>query len=257
MAWSDIPLCCGGEDGGVRGLIVAVSLVGLLGSLLGCGPQRKPELKEIVPPKPPHCPDLPEVVNVTLAGGKLADVRILQVDDIKFYVPAAWLQLTDSPRRSLPTDVSSLGLYDPDVHKTECPGVAHKYVSQQMFDLGWRFVVRRSNAEPWILPNFTLETKIDGLSIVRPQAVTNPELMTSNTFEEKIFDWPTSTTPSARIVVVPNHLVAVYRWSKDNPVGSPEWKIARQSVLDFVIWLRTPPKDRDNDRIFELGVAEQ
>jgi hypothetical protein len=138
----------------------------------------------------------------------------------------------------------------------ECPGVVHKFVSKRnFFDLYFRFVVRRANAEPWILPNFSLETKVDNLSIRRLWGFNDPKYATPGMFEEKIFDSPPASS-SAYIFVVPKQLVAIYPWPKTKPVGSREWNRARADVINLVAWLRTSPTKRDNDRIFKLGVAK-
>lgn len=244
----------------MRKLALAISIAPFF-ALLGCGPTEN----EIVwqgdrrtanpPPKPPQCPELPELANVTKPDGTIIDVRIIQIDDVKFYVPANWNRWPDTLENLPATSDTALGRYDPDINAVECPGVVHRFVSKRAhLSIGWDFVVRRANAEPWIKPNFTLETKIDSVSIGRPRAVTDPSLKNERTFKDGIIDWPSDSSPAATIVVVPDHLTATYPWSKDKPVGSPEWEAARDDVIDLVNWLRTPPIRRENDRVFKLGV---
>lgn len=240
-----------------------MSLLGALLTLAGCGDEptfdawagdRKTENP---PPKPPNCPLLPELSNLTRANGSIIDVRIIQIDDVKIYAPRNWNRWTDSDAfaRKYPTTDSDLGLFDPDIHAIECPGVIHKWVSKRaMFDLGWRFVVRRSNDSPSIKPNFSLETKIDGFRIIRPMSVTNPKLASGDVFTDKFVDDGNDMTRGANIVLIPNHLVGAYPWPKSKPVGSPEWNAARADVIELFEWLRMPPTMRDNDRVFKLGV---
>ena len=232
-------------------------------SLAGCGSSATYDAwsgdrkTENPPPKPPNCPSLPDLSNVTRADGSTIDVRIIQIDDVKLYVPRSWNRWTDGDEfaRKHPTTDSPLGLFDPDIHATECPGVVHKWVSKRaMFDLGWRFVLRRSNAEPIIKPNFSVETKVDGLSIVRPVSVTEPKVASGNVFEDGFVDGANDMLRGANIVLVPDHLVGAYPWLESKPVGSPEWDAARADVIELFEWLRTPPTKRDNDRIFKLGV---
>lgn len=241
--------------------VIVMGLIGTLLSLTGCGGGHDrwegDRSSENPPPKPPNCPSLPELANVTLAGGQVVDIRIIQIDDVKLYVPRSWIELDESanPAGILITPGSAVGRYDPDLHKTECPGVVHRWVSKRdMFDFGFRFVGRRGDEDPWILPNFTLDNKVDKLSIRRPRGLEDPKLTAPDMFKEDIIDWPTSDSTSAHIVVVPHHLVGVYPWPRSKPVGSPEWTRARADVIDLVDWLRILPTRRDNDRIFKLGV---
>lgn len=242
----------------MRKLALAISIAPFF-ALFGCGPTEN----EIVwqgdrrtanpPPKPPQCPELPELANVTRPDGTIIDVRIIQIDDVKLYVPTSWNRWPDTLENLPATPGTALGIYDPDINAFECPGVVHRFVSKrEMFDIGWDFVVRRSNAEPWIKPNFTLATKVDRLSIVRPVGVAEPKAAGPDTFEDGIRDWAGQT--HARVVLKSDHLIGIFPWSKDKPVGSPEWNAAREDVIDLVNWLRTPPIRREDDRVFKLGV---
>lgn len=102
--------------------------------------------------------------------GSIIDVRIIQIDDVKLYAPKVWMGRFHYDRdvrfySKVSSPSGPFGRFDPDLSDVECPGVVHKWVSRrEIFDLYFNFVVRRSNAEPWIKPNFTLETKVDQLS---------------------------------------------------------------------------------------------
>ncbi len=93
----------------------------------GCGQsdfmkERARQLREgrQPPPKPPECPPLPELANLQLPQGGLANVRIFRFEQTIIYVPVAWLELSDDVR-----DLD-VGRYSPDVHASECPGVVHQ-----------------------------------------------------------------------------------------------------------------------------------
>lgn len=241
-----------------------MGIIATLMSLAGCGqsssydPWAGDRKVANPPPKPPSCPHLSELANVTRSDGSIIDVRIIQIDDIKLYVPRNWLdrdlEFGHKFASKHPTTGSILGVYEPDLNNMECPGVVHRFVSKRrMFDLYFDFVVRRGNADSWILPNFTLRTKVDQLSIRRLRGVGDPKYRTEHMWDEGIIDWPTDTSTSAYVVLFPKHLVGVYRWPKSKPVGSTEWAKARTDVIDLVGWLRIPPNKRDNGRIFNLG----
>lgn len=242
----------------MRGAFQA-GIIAALMSLVGCGqsnsydPWAGDRKTANPPPKPPNCPRLPELANVTRDDGKIIDVRIIQIGEVKFYVPGNWNRWPETLEGLPPTSDTMLGLYDPDINAIECPGVVHKWVSKRaMFDLGWRFAVRRSNAEPWVLPNFTLDTKIDSVSIRKLEEFDNKDYENSDIFDEKIFDAPPAAT-SAYIFVVPRQLIAIYPWPKSKPIGSPQWVKARSDMIGLVDWLRTQPNMRDNDHVFYLG----
>src|SRR4051794_24308688 len=82
--------------------------------------QKQIEAARRSPPAPPNCSPLPETANLQLPGGALADVRIFSFGETRIYVPAEWLKLQDR------TPDEEVGAYDPDVHRTECPGVVHQ-----------------------------------------------------------------------------------------------------------------------------------
>lgn len=79
------------------GLRVA-SVISALFTLAACGEQRPYDhwhgdrTTENPPPKPPNCPALPEIASITGSDGTIVDVRIIQIDDVLFYVPIGWMQ---------------------------------------------------------------------------------------------------------------------------------------------------------------------
>lgn len=236
----------------------------MLAWLTGCqkeaahGVTESDRLMENPPPKPPNCPELPELENVK-SGGKIIDVRIIQVSGKNLYIPASWFgKFPDSYRYKGRMRDSALGIYSPDINAIECPGVVHRFVSERhIFDISFVMVSSKVNSPVYNNPNVSSESSIERISIARPRGVTDRTVATSSMFEEGIIDWPTERSPSARIVLLPNLLVATYPWSKTDAVGSPRWIGARASVIELGEWLMTPPKGRDNERKFNLGSAEK
>ena len=230
-----------------------------LALLSGCEGRPHNSAKENPPPKPPNCPDLPELGNLKLNGGEIADVRIIQSGGLKLYIPAAWFRgkFSDSIRYKGLVPETSLGIYNPDIHEVECPGVVHEYIYRgQIFS----YITPKIDRIRAISPlNISLDSKIDYISIGRFSNSDFQEKSTTsaNLIEDHIMDWPTADSPSAVIIIEPNNVQAVYRWPKGEALGSEDWKIYRDSVASFVAWLRTAPKDRDNDRLFKLGVHQQ
>jgi hypothetical protein len=136
-----------------------MGLLGLIASLGGCQQKAATSVvaKENPPPKPPNCPDLPELENLRLKDGSIADVRIFRDGDETFYIPFSWLDF--EARRYSDQSIEGnniynsfrdgtinkdqyfvkiresgikyywrdrwIGKYIPDVSEIECPGVVH------------------------------------------------------------------------------------------------------------------------------------
>lgn len=210
------------------------------------------------PPKPPNCPKLPELENLRLKNGDIAKVFIIEADGVKFYVPISWYKDRNKtyldPLNS--KDDSGNGVYNISFDVSECPGIVHKFVSElNAFGLGWTFVVAPHNTDPFIMDNFSIKSKIDHLSFGRP-SIHQMKIYGKKYLEKESISYYSLGPSRTGIVVVPMHFVANYNLPKEIKYQSPEWYSYRSSVIDFVDWLRTPPKDRDNSRIFELGVSK-
>ena len=176
-----------------------------------------------------------------MSNGSLADVRIIEVDEQRLYVPVSWITFWG---RGANEWKSSPGTYSPDLNKVECAGTVHKFVGARgPFNLDLAVVDRiRGRASK----NFSLGSTIERFSIARPQ---------SGDFVDRVADW--TPHPAAYVTVVPRSLVAIYDWPKVEPIGSAKWDEARHSMIELVNWLKTKPANRDNDRIFKLGTNDR
>ncbi|MCJ2189244.1 hypothetical protein [Novosphingobium beihaiensis] len=121
---------------------MASMMLSALGVLCGCGQKKQDAYgwvsPESPPPRPPHCPEPPELVDIRLANGKYADVRIIQFGGARLYVPTNWLvrilvdhtvakyhlDEVESPSRKTIL-APLLGRFKPDIYQEECPGVVH------------------------------------------------------------------------------------------------------------------------------------
>lgn len=101
------------------------------------------------PPKPPNCPDLPLQKSLRLSDGKLADVRIFKFERTIYYIPPDWLNLGPKNYDALgDVDRIALGLFEPDLHRVECPGVVHQITNGGLYldrHVGIGFVPKPAN----------------------------------------------------------------------------------------------------------------
>lgn len=186
-----------------------------------------------------NCPDTQGLSELRLPNNSIADVRIFLVDGHKLFVPREWLV------RNQPDSEWTFGenAITPLVSSTECPGVVHVFTGKNVpFDLGFRFVDRVRSTS---VKNISLNTKIDMVSVVKP---------VGHDFTDKIIEWPTREAPSAWIGIVPGTFAARYAWPRSKTINDPDWATYREAVKELVKWIMTPPRDRDNDHVFKLGV---
>ena len=225
-------------------------------SLPACHPEPKQRTSvEKPPPKPPHCPQSAELKNITLADGSIADVRIFHDGEQVFYVPFYWYrwQLAhynlNEPYQSPP------GMYDPDVSDSECPGVIHRgnfAYSKPMADFA------RGN----IPPNFAPDSALDQVTFFK--AAPGSPYVTKGVPEDL---QPLGIRYEAFIRVGNRHYARypIYvegpgRWTgpewddfRAKVMASADWGNKRDAVRELFTWLQTPPRARDNSRIFQLG----
>ena len=230
-------------------------------------------LQQVLPPMPPNCPDLPELQNLKLPDGQLVDVRIFRDGGETFYIPFSWLtwqRPTDFPVPGAPwpslAEKSSLNY---TIEKIECPGVVH----EGEFGFATPLVTRRSNAKSFVPPNFSDESGLDQIRIIREDA-TNPYFRSLTSDDN--FLRGNKGTGEAMIRASNTHWINYdYFVGRINPVGgavesnpvwqtyrsevrkSLEWIGTRQQVLGLYEWLKTYPKDRDNHHVFKLGEIKQ
>lgn len=274
---------CGEGHVGVR-RVVAMGLAGLLASLGGCHQKSQQQAagevaaKETPPPKPPNCPDLPELANLRLKDGSIADVRIFRDGDETFYVPFSWYQYISSiyylgqkPYNSEP------GIYSPDVNEVECPGVVH--VGEFGYTTPKIPLTKRFGEEGKVPPNFSNESEIDQITIFhynfsKPRdypfrlkgEYMKPLASSGEAIEHSAF------AATGWITVSKNHVIRFEKFPYDDEykkydsAGGPSWEDFvvramaserwaswRDSARDLYSWLKMPPKDRNNERIFKLG----
>lgn len=225
----------------------------------------EPRVELPLPPTPPDCPDLPEIANLRLNDGSIADVRILQDGDFKLYFPFSWIKYGYlRSGRWLGSTVT------PQITDNECPGVVHEAVNGISYHILYDspFINNNNRGIP---PNFTSETYGMNLSIRSgtPAAVYSGEVegewlkdsigksegvVSINKKYRVDFDFPrlprffVHSGPGASVTDDP------YR---QNAMSSPEWRQWRRFAVGVASWLRTPPKDRDNDHVFTLGGEQQ
>ena len=243
---------------------MALSLAGLFASLTGC-PKSVEQERAVAanpPPKPPNCPDLPELANLRLKDGSLADVRIFRDGDETFYVPFSWFQHWlklhgHTPKRRNPN-------FRPDVEMIECPGVVH--AGQFNFATPAVPLTKRFEITGLVPPNFSTDSEIEKIMFRHIDLRdSNPEFENTNLILSNGF-----ATVRVRMS---KGIVATYKFFPLNEElrasprgGGPTWEAYvsaamasekfntwRGSVGEFYAWLKTPPKDRYNDRIFKLG----
>jgi hypothetical protein len=242
------------------------------------------------PPKAPDCPASPELPNLRLPDGETADVRIFRDGNDTFYIPLSWYRWEAGRDRTGvdATDNSGLaarlraiansradkywanfwankeaGRFSFEVHEVECPGVIHE---------GWFGYTTPRVWVPWgsqmieIPPNFYAESKVDKVFFGRRDL---PDSMHMNV--DEYLGLGASGNGWARIRVSEKYFAEYdyrVRWdarhgsSEKGPIwdafradilASENWKLTRDSVRDLYAWLKTPPKDRDNNRLFKLG----
>ena len=199
------------------------------------------------PPQPPHCPDLPELNNITLKDGTIADVRIVQFRNTKMYFPAdlvesAFIDETGVVGGKIIRFRHYLRKYDPDIYSKECPGVVHLLVDDDAVDANWPVIeVNPSPVRVDKLPakNVSLEG-FPGVYFTSWIDPSPPRQRALNGVWTDRFVWRSKLR-----VMVAARKQDVGRWQNS------------KSLNEFIIWLSTPPTKRNNDTIFTLKVDAQ
>jgi len=253
----------------VKRLITMSMMTGVL-SLIGCSKERDEQVVQQArntPPTPPNCPQLPELENITLKDGSLADVRIIRDGAATFYVPFDWFaweaRASGKPEEYWKRFQSGVvGKYD--IEPIECPGVVHER------EFGYTTpLISIKNAETGhgIPPNFSKESEINSVSFGRiyPHRPGFKKKLDENRIDEDIE--PFGLGYEAFIRVGSNHYARYRafdvgnadRWAgpeweafRSETLSSRDWKLKRDSVRELFNWLKIPPRDRDNQRVFRL-----
>ncbi len=241
-------------------MIVRASMsAAVLAALQGCDRTSQGEENrhlENPPPIPPHCPDLPELENVTLMDGTVADVRIVQFRSTKLYVPADLIRrsfydaedkvhkLFEGSRFYIPHGLMN---FIPDMQKKECPGVIHHIRTDG-----------NSVSKGFVLLGYGLN--MFGRNISPKSSIINLQfhLIDNHEFRDN-YSYPYLGYETANVKIfddVISHYNTSYKKKHRSMIGSPEWIMYRESVEDFSNWLTMPPRRRDNKRVFILGVEK-
>lgn len=221
--------------------------MGLIASLLalaGCNDPKPEDTRHLENPplKPPNCPNLPELKNVTLKDGSIADVRIVQFGSTKMYFPvdlieANFIDGKRDPQGQL-SSMYDLKKFAPDLYSGECPGVVHKLVEDG--ESLWPTLI--INPEPLntdrpMAKNLQFSSEIGALFItVHKEPETSRYQAMRGFFNDRF---------------ISNSNLDILLRSRDTKIGL--WQRSK-SLNEFLKWLETPPVRRDNEKIFALKV---
>lgn len=248
-----------------------VVAMGILAVLLGgCGkaiPTEDTSALEDPPPKPPNCMNLPELKNLTLEDKTIADVIIINIGDTILYVPREWRPLSDIQaekdegiRLARKPIVSKYLLnykrlpkneYNYDYHYDECKGIVHVRRAVT-FKFGDK--VRRKFAR-----NIDHGSDMSSLSVAVPDSLDFFADLSDK--EEYLKYWSGVNRNSySHYVRFNNDVYLVRNFFLPQTYGGPfveatdEQRIeSRDVMLALMNWVKTPPKDRNNDEVFLMG----
>jgi hypothetical protein len=243
--------------------LIFMGLIGLFTGLAGCSekPASKPVTTGVAPLKPPNCPHLPELKNVTKRDGSIVDVRILSDGKILYYVPFGWYQWESpaDPRFEFKSYMSTD--FQPEISDVECAGVVHFAKQIGMITPSFLF----QNRPP--PPNFSTASKIHEIGYYKPPdnqmaSVRGDDIDHGRADRARVeigggywasyLFYPVKTPEWAK----KDESTSFYDWDeriKPKILRMPEWAAAKRSATELFDWLKTPPRDRDNGRIFALG----
>lgn len=210
------------------------------------------------PPKPPDCPSSPELPNLALSDGSIADVRIVGDGSFKLYIPFSWMKFG--------WPIGKLGLQsmpvDPEIESVECAGVVHEAVPVEVGGANW--------GVGYVTPFFLAENGAFQIALKKDEIFGSIRI---DPYGQKAQDYIVfSLDHDAAIIRINDKYWAYYyipRLARFFPrpwgikeeddayaarlMAGPEWALWRSSALELVEWLRTPPKDRDNERFVVNG----
>jgi hypothetical protein len=258
MARSDIHF----GDGGVKGAFVVGVLASFL-ALVGCDKTpvwEDTRYLERPPAKPPNCPDLPELKNVTLRDGTISDVRIVQFRETKLYFPADLIEsaFIDKNRneagfidsniigpnhQGIQNGRYDLRRFDPDIYSLECPGVVHKLVEDEDVEALWpKIVIRLSKTDSAdrLIKNLQPTDSVSSVYFTAHIDPAPPRQRAMNGSWNDMFVWRSELQ-----VMIAGRAEGVELWQHS------------KSLNEFITWLNTPPAARDNDAVFTLKVDDK
>ena len=218
-------------------------------ALCGCGLDMNGEEDNAsmvnAPPKPPSCPDITELANITLSSGEFADVRIIRDRNLTLYIPTNWFEgrfVASSAEH--PILRAKGNNFDPFISKDECPGIIHQ--ANPATEAVFGFALPRTTEPITAMPsNLPYNGPFTRVGIGRVSSIRSP-VRPEERFTDRIISWPTNETPSAYIAVQDGAYLIRYAWPAEEPMGSRKWHSYREAAIEMFNWLSTPPCDRDN-----------
>ena len=231
-------------------VVMAGLIASFLTMLTGCKSEpfyHDTSALENPPPKPPNCPNLPELENITLADGNIADVRVFWFIDRKFYIPSDSLEsaFIDDNRQLNGgfIEKNRLGVWRPDLHRIECPGVVH--VANSALALSYRLNDGRKNETKWYR-NASVRSEVNQVRFM--SNVTNDT--------DNIRKGPGIFKNTAYVRIYPS-VMATYSWPPNKDMSDSDWAQSRDSARELFDWLTTPPRQRKNDHQFAIGIRSE
>lgn len=233
---------CSGSRRGVklRDVFGIFAFLSGIASIAGCRDSSiESEIEGEPPPQPPNCPDLPELASITRQDGSISDVRILSNGTLKFYIPSEWLRGIFFDTRSKEVQKKVLK-YTPLLYKEECPGIVHLGDSV-LFSIP---VLERLVGPP--TAHFDASSEVVSVQVAASETVGNDDAM---------LDWPSDRYPTAQVVLKPGQLRARYLWPDrtEGDIYSERFGRIRGQLIEVSDWLLTPPRDRDESKVFKIG----
>ncbi|SEI99079.1 hypothetical protein SAMN05518849_102113 [Sphingobium sp. AP50] len=268
----------------MRNGVLLLGLVGAVSGLGACGRAQDTQQtarQDNPPPKPPNCPPLPELANLILKDGRIADVRIFRDGETTFYIPFNWFEWEAQRAGGFAgiEETGSAGYWkmwsrigQPNVHEVECPGTVHVGT----FSYGINSIPQLNVNNIFdARPNFA-KGNIGTIKFIHIYAdrIYNPKTKVGFVLMDQDLHLDVNSA-AATIQVGKLHLAefkgfplndemmnsprgAGPTWEsyKSRAFASSKWKAWRRSVQGLFDWLTTPPKDRDNNVAFKLGMEE-
>jgi hypothetical protein len=237
---------------GVSGAVAGAMMLVTAGSG-GAGAGSAPAITGQAPAKlapgalPAGCAETPELQNLILPDGSLADVKILQFGEARLYMPTRWIA------QYLHNDSEPVDQFIPPFWEQPCPGVVHVnnpegHDRDGRSSLGIIDLRGRDPARAWDkrLPALTATDQLSFIMLAPD--IPNPG------DRLKAFYWRCLTLPKVR--VVSGLLVCLYIYNPPPGPGLPQPEIKSPAVEDLIRWLALPPNRRDNNREFVLSVEK-
>jgi hypothetical protein len=204
---------------------------------------------ETPPPKPPNCPSSFNLSDFASTREKIIDVRIIQFNGEKLYFPASWLQeyyidkfheernVSNKKNELSDTPISpDAGRFLPDLHLFECPATVHRL------------------NEDWTMVSY-LE-----IPVLKDGKAADKNFSSNSNVSSIIMSTGYRGKGLAslieNVVAMEDTIDGLEVYAKYETKGAVYHKPTSRSFSDLIEWLRTPPNDRVNDRVFSIKIDE-